>query len=203
MEEASLRRSDRVSLTLLLETSGKDATGQEFKEASRTLLINRTGAVIVLERELSRRAAHPPSPAGAHGEASRRARPRRGAVRAAKRRLPLRRGNSSTARPTSGELSFPAIADSDGRRGAHAAGMQLLPQPRSGLPERTRIARLRNQSRHRAALQDVPGAQHLDAGSARRRKENQRRARLAAAAWAMAPEASPKAANSASAPGFA
>lgn len=53
MEEASPRRSDRVSLTLLLETSGKDATGQEFKEASRTLLINRTGAVIVLERELS------------------------------------------------------------------------------------------------------------------------------------------------------
>ena len=53
MESASLRRSDRVSLTLLLETSGKDAAGQEFVEACRTLLINRTGAVIVLERDLA------------------------------------------------------------------------------------------------------------------------------------------------------
>src|SRR5579863_7221056 len=43
------RRSDRVSLTLLLETSGKDANGNEFKLSSRTLLINRSGAVIVLE----------------------------------------------------------------------------------------------------------------------------------------------------------
>lgn len=47
------RRSDRVSLTLLLETSGKDANGNEFKMPSRTLLINRGGAVIVLERELA------------------------------------------------------------------------------------------------------------------------------------------------------
>jgi hypothetical protein len=53
MESASLRRSDRVSLTLLLETSGKDAAGQEFVEACRTLLINRSGAVIVLERDLA------------------------------------------------------------------------------------------------------------------------------------------------------
>lgn len=50
---ATRRRSDRVSLTLLLETSGKDAQGNEFKEASRTLLINRGGAVIVLERDLA------------------------------------------------------------------------------------------------------------------------------------------------------
>jgi PilZ domain len=55
MESASPspRRSDRVSLTLLLEISGKDAAGLEFKEACRTLLINRGGAVIVLERELA------------------------------------------------------------------------------------------------------------------------------------------------------
>jgi len=46
------RRGDRVSLTLLLETSGKDAQGNEFNLPSRTLLINRGGAVIVLEREL-------------------------------------------------------------------------------------------------------------------------------------------------------
>jgi hypothetical protein len=50
---ATRRRSDRVSLTVLLETSGTDAQGQPFKQASRTLLISRGGAVIVLERELA------------------------------------------------------------------------------------------------------------------------------------------------------
>lgn len=53
MAPAGLRRSDRVSLTLLLEASGRDAHGNEFKDPSRTLLINRTGAVVVLDRELS------------------------------------------------------------------------------------------------------------------------------------------------------
>ena len=52
MASAPVRRSDRVSLTLLLEASGVDSQGKEFKESARTLLINRTGAVIVLEREL-------------------------------------------------------------------------------------------------------------------------------------------------------
>jgi len=52
MASAALRRSDRVSLTLLLEASGRDANGQEFKQSARTLLINRTGAVVVLDREL-------------------------------------------------------------------------------------------------------------------------------------------------------
>ncbi|MGC1912045.1 MAG: PilZ domain-containing protein [Candidatus Acidiferrales bacterium] len=52
MASPSLRRSDRVSLTLLLEVSGADSQGREFKEPARTLLINRGGAVIVLEREL-------------------------------------------------------------------------------------------------------------------------------------------------------
>jgi PilZ domain len=52
MASAALRRSDRVSLTLLLEASGRDVHGQDFKDSARTLLINRTGAVIVLDREL-------------------------------------------------------------------------------------------------------------------------------------------------------
>jgi len=52
MASAPVRRSDRVSLTLLLEASGVDSQGREFKGPARTLLINRTGAVIVLEREL-------------------------------------------------------------------------------------------------------------------------------------------------------
>ena len=47
------RRSDRVSLTLLLEAAGTDSSGHEFKDASRTMLINRTGAVILLGRELN------------------------------------------------------------------------------------------------------------------------------------------------------
>lgn len=53
MAVPALRRSDRVSLTLLLEASGRDLHGQEFKDPSRTLLINRTGAVVVLDRELT------------------------------------------------------------------------------------------------------------------------------------------------------
>jgi hypothetical protein len=52
MSSLSLRRTDRVSLTLLLEVSGTDIHGREFKQTSRTLLINRSGAVIVLDREL-------------------------------------------------------------------------------------------------------------------------------------------------------
>jgi hypothetical protein len=52
MASPAMRRSDRVSLTLLLEVSGKDSFGKEFKAPARTLLINRGGAVIVLEQEL-------------------------------------------------------------------------------------------------------------------------------------------------------
>lgn len=47
MDAPGERRSDRVSLTLLLEASGRDIHGREFKEPATTLLINRTGAVIV------------------------------------------------------------------------------------------------------------------------------------------------------------
>jgi len=53
MEPASVRRSDRVSLTLWLEASGTDAHGQEFNQLIRTLLINRHGAIILLDRELA------------------------------------------------------------------------------------------------------------------------------------------------------
>ncbi|MGH9712305.1 MAG: PilZ domain-containing protein [Candidatus Acidiferrales bacterium] len=52
MASPAMRRSDRVSLTLLLEVSGKDSFGKEFNGSARTLLINRGGAVIVLDREL-------------------------------------------------------------------------------------------------------------------------------------------------------
>jgi hypothetical protein len=52
MGTPSMRRTDRVSLTVLLEAFGIDSNGQEFKEPTRTLLINRGGAVIILERDL-------------------------------------------------------------------------------------------------------------------------------------------------------
>jgi len=53
MASPAMRRSDRVSLTLLLEASGKDINGKEFKEPARTMLLNQSGAVIVLDRDLA------------------------------------------------------------------------------------------------------------------------------------------------------
>jgi PilZ domain-containing protein len=53
MEPESSRRSDRVSMTLLLNISGKDSQGQEFSEPASTLLINQHGAVILFGRDLS------------------------------------------------------------------------------------------------------------------------------------------------------
>ena len=50
---ATVRRSDRVCLTLLLEASGRDAEGHEFVEPARTMLISRHGGVIVLNRNLA------------------------------------------------------------------------------------------------------------------------------------------------------
>lgn len=52
MGTAVQRRSDRVSLTLLLEATGKDINEQEFAQPARTMQINRTGAVILLDRDL-------------------------------------------------------------------------------------------------------------------------------------------------------
>jgi len=52
MSSPSLRRTDRVSLTLLLEVTGKDAAGRDFKEPAKTLLINASGGVIILNRDL-------------------------------------------------------------------------------------------------------------------------------------------------------
>ena len=52
MGSPSQRRSDRVSLTLLLEATGKDLNDQDFAQPARTMQINRTGAVILLDRDL-------------------------------------------------------------------------------------------------------------------------------------------------------
>jgi hypothetical protein len=50
---APVRRSDRVSLTLLLDAAGTDSHGQPFAVPTRTLQINQTGAVIVLDCDLN------------------------------------------------------------------------------------------------------------------------------------------------------
>jgi hypothetical protein len=52
MEPEASRRSDRVSMTLLLKISGKDIHGEEFSEPATTMLINQHGAVILFRREL-------------------------------------------------------------------------------------------------------------------------------------------------------
>jgi hypothetical protein len=52
MSFVSRRGSDRISLTVLLETSGVDSQGNEFKEPAKTLMVSRNGAMIILNREL-------------------------------------------------------------------------------------------------------------------------------------------------------
>jgi hypothetical protein len=53
MLSPSRRRSDRVSFTVLLEISGTDSHGEEFKQAGKTLIISRRGAMIVFGKELT------------------------------------------------------------------------------------------------------------------------------------------------------
>jgi hypothetical protein len=53
MSSPSRRRSDRVSLTVLLDVSGTDSHGAEFKEPGKTLIVSRRGAMIVFPRELA------------------------------------------------------------------------------------------------------------------------------------------------------
>src|SRR5262249_29856675 len=46
MEPENIRRSDRVTMTLLLKVSGKDVEGNEFSDPATTLLISQHGAEI-------------------------------------------------------------------------------------------------------------------------------------------------------------
>lgn len=46
------RRSDRITVSVPIEVSGSDATGQYFFDRTFTLVINRHGATLVLERKL-------------------------------------------------------------------------------------------------------------------------------------------------------
>jgi hypothetical protein len=48
-----IRRSDRVALSLPLEVTGSDCSGQSFLEQTHTLIISRHGASVVLSRRLA------------------------------------------------------------------------------------------------------------------------------------------------------
>ncbi len=53
MEAEAPRRSDRVSIRLLLTVSGTDIEGKAFSEPASTMLINQHGAVILLARDVA------------------------------------------------------------------------------------------------------------------------------------------------------
>jgi len=52
MDSRSNRRSDRISISFALETSGTDASGHAFLETARTIVVNRHGALVGLHRKL-------------------------------------------------------------------------------------------------------------------------------------------------------
>ena len=53
MAETSKRRSDRISLTLPLSISGRDAAGNPFSEDANTVTVSLHGAAIALKTELT------------------------------------------------------------------------------------------------------------------------------------------------------
>lgn len=53
MGTANHRRSERIMLSVPILIAGVDKAGQEFSEESRTLVVNREGALIVLQRDLA------------------------------------------------------------------------------------------------------------------------------------------------------
>lgn len=53
MEGQGIRRSDRVSLELPIQVSGTDTTGNRFVVETRTVVLSRHGAKILLDRELA------------------------------------------------------------------------------------------------------------------------------------------------------
>jgi PilZ domain-containing protein len=52
MDSRSNRRSDRISISFALETSGTDTSGHAFLETARTIVVNRHGALLGLHRKL-------------------------------------------------------------------------------------------------------------------------------------------------------
>src|SRR5690348_807713 len=54
MDSRSNRRSDRISISFALETSGTDASGHAFLETARTIVVNQHGALVGLHRKLKK-----------------------------------------------------------------------------------------------------------------------------------------------------
>lgn len=52
MGSRSNRRSDRISISFGLETTGMDASGRPFLETARTIVVNRHGALIAVSHKL-------------------------------------------------------------------------------------------------------------------------------------------------------
>jgi hypothetical protein len=53
MSVQRLRHSDRVSISIPVEVSGTDFTGETFVERTRTVLVSRHGATLILNRKLA------------------------------------------------------------------------------------------------------------------------------------------------------
>lgn len=53
MDSSSGRRSDRISVAVMLEASGTDAENHPFTETAKTIVVNQHGALITLNRALS------------------------------------------------------------------------------------------------------------------------------------------------------
>ena len=160
MGTLSMRRSDRVSLTVA-GSLGHRYPRSGIQRADSTMLINRGGAVIVLERELGARATD--SWRQAKAILRKPYRPaHRGPVRQAKGRDIFTGSKYWTLKRISGELNFRRSRNPQ-RRSRECCCNAATAEPRGRLSERTRAARIRNQSRHRATLQNMRCAQHLDA----------------------------------------
>lgn len=52
MDSRSNRRSDRISISFMLETMGTNAEGKPFLETARTVVVNRHGALVSLTQKL-------------------------------------------------------------------------------------------------------------------------------------------------------
>ena len=138
MASASLRRTDRVSLTLLLEASGQDSTGQEFVERVPHAADQSQRRGDRPRARIDARPAHSSRSAGAQRIASRRPASASSASSAAKKTATSTASKFSTTTMDLWGIEFPAIAES-----AEAVARMLLEcsycrNREVVLPERTR-----------------------------------------------------------------
>ena len=114
MASAAQRRSDRVSLTLLLEASGKDINEQEFTVPARTMQINRDRGGDPAGSRPAARPAHSKFGGMAPPEAHRHtAGAHRGAIRAAERKVSSTAWRFWSTQSDIWNIEFPPIAESE------------------------------------------------------------------------------------------